>query len=183
MSQPYRPLTPHSLVIFSITVSTTLSLIATLSYLQLLYTASFILSPRSSNRNPVLQDTIQRIEKHTVGLILRILPASAFRSPQSSCLLHEDPRGHRFVSSAHSTPRVQLSNVSSTSTVTPYVTLQCYPVNAVERPYPGPSTQPDPSTQLGPRTDPGTSRQLVHDLLQPFPENRADQTRAGPTAY
>lgn len=166
MPQPYRPHTPHSLAILPIPLSTTLSLITTLGNLQLLYAASFMLSLiRRSNGSPVLQDTIQRIEKHTIDLLLHIIPASAFRSPPSSCLLHEDPLGHRIVSAARSTPRAQLSNVSSTSTVIPHVMLQCYPANVVERTYPGPSTPP------------------AHDSIQPLPDNCPDQTRAGPSAY
>lgn len=165
MQHSFQSYNPHSFAIFPITLTTTLSLIASLSYLQLLYGASFIFSliRPSGDAPPALQDIMEHIEEHIVDLILRIIPSQAFRSPPSSCLLHEDPPGHRIVLAARSTPRVQVSSISSSHTVIPTVMLQCYPANSVERP--------------NPRT------QATRDLSQPVEQAQHDQTLPGPSSY
>lgn len=124
------------MAILPITFTTTLSLIATLSYLQFLYAASYLVGAiRGKHRNiSPKQSTIEQVEKQTIDLILRIIPESLYRSPPTHCLLDEDPLGHRIAMALHSpqpSHRAKVSNVSA-EIVAPGPSLQHHPANAVQ---------------------------------------------------
>lgn len=141
MPYPLQKRSPHSFAILPITLSTSLSLIATLSYLQLLYATSYLLrllQGRRRNSTP-LRDTIHVTETHIVDILFRTIPVSLYRSPPASGLLHEDPLGHRVVSAArpsqpisHLRSHSHISHASSETAIADDL-LQCYPANAVER--------------------------------------------------
>ncbi|KAJ5898934.1 hypothetical protein N7495_003678 [Penicillium taxi] len=83
-----RPSRSHMLVILPISLVTTLTLIVALCYLQVLYAACFIArSFRASPKEfPPFKSTIERAEKWTVNIILRVIPSAshprASASPQ-----------------------------------------------------------------------------------------------------
>lgn len=141
MPQPLQRCSPHSLAILPITLSTSLSLIAILSYLQLLYATSFLLRllRRPRYNSTPLRETISQTERNTVDILFHIVPVSLYRSPPASGLLHEDPLGHRIASAARSSEPVSHfrshSHFSHASSVTEVSDdrLQCYPSNAIER--------------------------------------------------
>lgn len=116
--------TSHSHANLPITFSTALSLTAALVYLQLLYAASHLLRPFSNSRREFtsLRGAIDQTERRTIDIILRIVPSSAYRSPPTSGLLHEDPLGHRINGAARAGlengARSQLPSPSSVVPVT-----------------------------------------------------------------
>lgn len=179
MPYPLQKRSPHSFAILPITLSTSLSLIATLSYLQLLYATSYLLRLlQGPRRNPApLRDTIDSIETRTVDTLFRIIPVSLYRSPPASGLLHEDPLGHRVVSAArpsqpisHFRSHSHISHASSETAVADDL-LQCYPANAVERmisrvQYTSAPRKSGQSTH----NENASSKSIIYEAIKPAPK-------------
>lgn len=178
MPQALPTRTPHSFAILPITLTTSLSLITTLTYLQLLYATSFLLRLLQHPRcNPApLRDTIRQTETRAVDILFRIVPVSLYHSPPASGLLHEDPLGHRIVSAArsngqpvsHLRSHSHISHASSETTV-PDELLQCYPSNAVERM--APAVQYAPALDRPGQTSENASNiSISYEAIKPAPQ-------------
>lgn len=141
---------PYSIAIFPITFTTTLSLIVTLSYLQFLYAASYLLGAiRGKHHNtPPGQGTIEQVEKQIIDLILRIIPESLYHSPPSPSLFDEDPLGQRIAMAIRSqrNQRAQDSTLSAETDDAQDPSLQNCPVNAVQREHPAPQARYAPGS-------------------------------------